>query len=270
MIVACGASGNIGRPLVATLVAGGHDVRVVARDQGRARDLVPAPVVGPSVSPSDATGLFLLDGEALPDADWLADARHVRRAVLVTSLVGRMYPDSVPGKEIRRVEELVRAHVPAVTVLQPWEFFSNTLSWAPAIRANGLVTGPLLGNPSPAIDAADIAAVAARVLTEDGHAGREYPLTGPAELTVRDKIDALAGALGRHLSYVVRPDDPPAGDEVLAAVRKAGVSGLDSPGVADTVESITGRPARSFAAWARDNVAEFSRGPLPRGRATTA
>ena len=257
MIVACGASGNIGRPLVATLVAGGHEVRVVARDQGRARGVVPAPVVSTSVSPADATGLFLLDGDALPDAAWLVDARHVRRAVLVTSLVGQLHPDSVPGKEIRRAEELVRAHVPAVTILRPWEFFSNTLSWAPAIRATGMVTGPLLGKPSPAVDAADIAAVAARVLTEDGHAGREYPVTGPAELTVRDKIDALAGALGRHLSYVVRPEDPPAGDEILAAVRKAGVSGLDSPGVSDTVEAVTGRPARSFAAWARENAAEF-------------
>lgn len=257
MIVACGASGNIGRPLVATLVAGGHDVRVAARDQSRARGLLAAPVVATSASPADATGLFLLAGDALPTADWLADATHVRRAVLVTSLVGERYPDSVPGKEIRRTEELVRAHVPAVTVLRPWEFFSNTLSWAPAIRATGMVTGPLLGNPSPAIDAADIAAVAARVLTEDGHAGREYALTGPAELTVRDKIDALAGALGRHLSYVVRPDDPPTGDEVVAAVRMAGVSGLDSPGVSDTVEVVTGRPARSFAEWARENAAAF-------------
>ncbi len=258
MIVACGASGNIGRPLAATLVAGGHDVRVVARDQGRARDLVPVPVVGPASSPADASGLFLLAGDALPDADWLARARHVRRAVLVTSLVGQLYPDSVPGKEIRRAEELVRAHIPAVTILRPWEFFSNTLSWAPAIRAGGLVTGPLLGKPSPAIDPADIAAVAARVLTEDGHAGRDYALTGPAELTVLNKLDALTAALGRHLSYTVHADDPPAGDEVLAAVRMAGVSDLDSPGVLDTVEAVTGRPARSFAEWARENTAAFS------------
>jgi uncharacterized protein YbjT (DUF2867 family) len=243
--------------LVTSLVAGGHDVRVVARARGRARDLVPAPVVSPSVSPADATGLFLLGGDALPDADWLAAAGNVRRAVLVTSMVGTRYPDSVPGKEIRRAEELVRTYVPVVTILRPWEFYSNTLSWAPAIRASGMVTGPLLGRPSPAIDAADIAAVAVRVLTEDGHAGREYALTGPAELTVRDKIDALAGALGRHLSYVVRPDDPPAGDEVLAAVRMAGVSDLDSPGVLDTVETITGRPARPFAMWARENAPAF-------------
>ena len=52
------------------------------------------------------------------------------------------------------------------------------------------------------IDARDIGAVAARVLTEDGRDGKTYTLTGPAAISFHDVARILSGILGREVSYV--------------------------------------------------------------------
>jgi len=117
------------------------------------------------------------------------------------------------------------------------------------------------------IDTRDIAEVAAAVLTEDGHQGREYALTGPAAITYADAAAALAAELGHDVAYVDVPPEVtrqnlagfglPADqiEDVLAlfSVIRAGYASAVTP----TVEQVLGRPARSVATFAHDYRAAF-------------
>ena len=114
---------------------------------------------------------------------------------------------------------------------------------------------------------ADIAAVAAVALTADGHAGQEYWLTGPQALTPPEKVSTIAEALGREVRYVELSRDA-----IVEQWRQTGYSDGDiefflmmrtNPPeagytVLPTVEKVTGKPARTFAQWVRENAAAFS------------
>ncbi len=260
MILAFGATGNIGLELVSRLVARGQRVRAVSRDPGRAHALLPSEVDVRAEPDFDGVrALFLLQGLAAP-ADVLAAAarRGVERVVYVSSMVAAHYPDSGIGRQIVAGERAVRDSGLDWTLVRPWEFQSNTLDWAPSVRAESAVRVPSLGKPSPAVAPADIAAVSARALVEDGHAGAVYPLTGPAELTVEDKVRVLGEVLGRPVSLVVAGEVPAHDDPVVRAALVSGVCGMDSPGVLPTVAEVTGRPAHAYVRWVMANAAAFS------------
>jgi uncharacterized protein YbjT (DUF2867 family) len=116
----------------------------------------------------------------------------------------------------------------------------------------------------------DIAAVAACVLSEDGHEGLAYALTGPELLTNDDIASELSSATGRSLTY---HDIPPelarltmmshgvpewmagAMAEVMAGARIRGGRAR----ITDDVRQVTDREPRSFAEWAREHVRAFSK-----------
>lgn len=90
------------------------------------------------------------------------------------------------------LEEAVVAGGLAWTFLAPVEFMSNTLEWADAIRDDGVVRDGFADVRSAMVHDGDIAAVAAAALTGDGHAGREYWLTGPEALTAPERVATIA------------------------------------------------------------------------------
>lgn len=113
----------------------------------------------------------------------------------------------------------------------------------------------------------DIAAVAVRVLTEDGHGGEKYVLTGPEALTQVEQVRAIGEAIGRSLRFEeISPE----------AARKQMLAGGWPPSLADgaldywaklvmepepvthVVEEVTGAPARTFGQWALDHADDFS------------
>jgi uncharacterized protein YbjT (DUF2867 family) len=140
------------------------------------------------------------------------------------------------------------------------------LWWAESIREHGAVRLPYPDVGLPTIHPADIAAVARVALTEPGHRGRTYALTGPARVTARQQVAAIGAALGRSVSVdeISRDEahrDMAAfmGDETANAV-------LDLTGgdvndellmVRDTVTRVTGAAARSFERWVTENAAAF-------------
>ena len=111
------------------------------------------------------------------------------------------------------------------------------------------------------VDTRDVAAVAAVVLTEPGHAGQTYDVTGPEALSYADVAAALTRSLGREVQYVDVPDDVVrqalAGYgldawfvEALIGLyrdyRRSGVDGYAAQ-VTDTVQRLTGRAPRTLA-----------------------
>jgi uncharacterized protein YbjT (DUF2867 family) len=117
------------------------------------------------------------------------------------------------------------------------------------------------------IDARDIGEVAARVLTQEGHDGKVYTLTGPAAISFDDVAEALKDVLGKDVRYVDVP--PEAAKEVmlrrgipewradaLNEYAKAHSEGY-SDFTTDAVEQLTGHPATSYAQFARDFAQRF-------------
>src|SRR5699024_7840379 len=94
----------------------------------------------------------------------------------------------------------------AWTILQPAEFMCNALELAEEIRATRTVS-MLATFPSVVVHEADIAAVAVTALTQDGHAGQTYPLTGPEALTPVERTRILAEATGEDIAFVHLSED---------------------------------------------------------------
>ena len=164
------------------------------------------------------------------------------------------------------VEEAVEDSELEYTHLRPGEFMSNALGWAGQIRAEGVVREAYGEVGHSPVDVRDIADVAAKALTEDGHAGQAYILTGPEVLTAPQQVAHIAAALGRDVRF--EAEEPEGAKERMRAI---GIEEHAIDYVLDwranppefarkvfpTVAEVTGRPARTFAAWARDHVEAF-------------
>lgn len=152
------------------------------------------------------------------------------------------------------------------TVVMPVEFMSNALEWAPGIQADDEVREPFVDRLSAMVHEGDIGAVAAVALTEEGHGGQSYVVTGPEVLTLHDKAATLGAARGREIRLVELTEDEAVGrwrtaglDEYVIGFLLEAYGNTPEVGrtVADTVERVTGRPARTFARWAADHADAF-------------
>ncbi len=114
---------------------------------------------------------------------------------------------------------------------------------------------------------------AAKVLTEDGHEGKTYGLTGPASISFHDIAAALSKALGKEVKYVDVPLEagregmlgmgmPEWFADAMTEYIKAFSEGLGDFTTND-FEEITGHPARSYETFARDFSQAFAPAPTP-------
>jgi uncharacterized protein YbjT (DUF2867 family) len=153
------------------------------------------------------------------------------------------------------------------TVLMPVEFMANALEWADGIVASSQVREPFVSRLSAMVHEGDIGAVAAVALTEEGHGGQEYVITGPELLSAGDKVKTIAAARGREIALVELTEEQ-AVTQWRAAGHPEDVIGflIEAYGntpevgrtVVDTVEKVTGRPARTFAHWAAEHTDAFT------------
>jgi uncharacterized protein YbjT (DUF2867 family) len=275
-ILVTGATGNVGSELVRVLAAAGAPVRALVRDAARGAAL-PAgveTVVGDLNRPEtlgaalDGAGaVHLLSGYAgLPDALERMRAAGVERVTLQSS-------SAVPGGDTTNAvaryhiesETAVRASGLAWTFLQPNSFMSNTFDWADQLRRGDVVRAPFAGVRIATIDPRDVAAVAATALTTGEHDGRSLRLSGPEALLPADRVAILARVLGRDLRFEAQPDDE-ARAQMSAAMPADYVDAffsffvdgtLDESAMLPTVEEVTGRPPRTFAAWAEEHAGAF-------------
>ena len=105
------------------------------------------------------------------------------------------------------IENAVKGLDIPYTFLRPGTFANNLLHWAPVIRTKSIVYGPYANSAQAPIDEADIAAVAVLALTQDGHEGKTYPLTGPQALTQIEQLNCIGMAIGRQLRFQEIPAD---------------------------------------------------------------
>ncbi|MDI3417727.1 SDR family oxidoreductase [Streptomyces luteolus] len=277
MLLVTGATGNIGRALLGEVRArgAGWPVRGLTRDAARAAfpagvEAVEGDLAEPESVKRALDGvrsLFLLSRLG-PDAEILTAARAagVEHVVLVSSITALTHPHLGPARENLRVERLVKDSGLAWTILRPTQFASNSLMWAEAIRAGETVRAPYADTGLPTIHPADIASVARVALTEPGHRGRTYALTGPKPVSARHQVEAVAAAVGRDVPFAEISRQEAYAQMVAVFGDEAADAVLDVTGgdvndellaVRDTVARITGVPARPFRQWATENAGLF-------------
>jgi uncharacterized protein YbjT (DUF2867 family) len=221
-ILVIGATGNVGRQVVSQLLATNVRVRALARNPDSAN--LPAQV---EIVRGDLTIPATLD-RPLDDVDaaflvWVAPrtavapavariARHVQRVVFLSSPHQTPHPFFQqpgwrPGEPMANpfatlhaeIERLIEDSGLQWTFLRPGMFAANALLWwAPKIRADNVLRWPYAAAP---IHELDIAAVAARVLCEEGHGGKDYVLTGPESLSQFKQVRIIGEVIGRSLRF---------------------------------------------------------------------
>jgi uncharacterized protein YbjT (DUF2867 family) len=259
-----GGTGKTGRRVVDRLRAQGRPVRVGSRSGAPPFDWEDRATWAPAVA--GATGAYVSyfpdlavpgAAEAVAEVARLAAEAGVQRLVLLS---GR------GEEEAQRAERLVRDAFPAATVVRCSWFAQNfTESYLLEPVLAGEVALPAGDVPEPFVDTDDIADVATAALTQDGHAGETYELTGSRALTFAQAVEEIAGASAREIAFVEVPVEAYA-----AAAREEGVPSevvdllgylfgevLDgrNVAVADGVQRALGRPPRDFGDFARKAAA---------------
>ncbi|MEU1852691.1 NAD(P)H-binding protein [Streptomyces sp. NPDC019990] len=279
MILLTGVTGTVGRE-VARRLPRDRRVRIVARDPLRVTgahagaEIVAGDYGDPASLARALAGVeraFLVtnrvggDDERFLEAARAAGVRHVVK--LSAAAVSDPGADDVITRWQRETEGLLRDSGMGWTLLRPRAFMSNTLSWAPAVRTDRVVRALYGTSPHSCVDPRDIADVAVRVLTEEGHAGRAYTLTGPEATTAVRQTEELGRQLGVELRFeeLARHEARAAlGGRHLAPLVEALLAGAErqragaKAGVDDAVREVTGRPARTYAEWVRDHLSAFA------------
>jgi uncharacterized protein YbjT (DUF2867 family) len=189
--------------------------------------------------------------------------------------------DPIPamGRWHHEREQLIRVCGIPATFLRPCGFMTNAFDWVPTLREGGYVLDPVGPGRAAPVDPADIAAVAAVTLTEDGHEGEEYLLTGGEVFTVAEQVQILAKAIGRDIEVrtvatpaeAVRFRYPHGAPQALADALIEGLTLMraDTAGVrSDTVQRLLGCEPRTFADWCARNAHAFPGQPPPEPAAT--
>jgi uncharacterized protein YbjT (DUF2867 family) len=275
-IVVTGATGNVGRPLVAELLAAGAEVRAVSRRPESAGLPAEVKVFERAADAMNGAGAVFLNSRALigemEAVVKAAQGQGVGRLVALSAINAdddlARQPSRFRGDRNREVEQLaVDSGLEWVSV-RPSVFVTNFSGmWAAQIKAGNAVYGPYAAASSAPIVEADIAAVAARAFFSDDLLGQRIPLTGPQSLTNVEMIGIIGSVVGRPLQYHEIPADlvrerfvgigfPAEFGAAYVAMLEAT---LDSPAVVtDGVERILGRPATSFEQWATEHRAQIA------------
>jgi uncharacterized protein YbjT (DUF2867 family) len=173
------------------------------------------------------------------------------------------------GRQHGAAERMIIDSGLGFTFVQPNFFMQNLLWSAGAIKAQGEFQSSLGSTSASHVDARDIAAVIAKVLTDrlDRHAGRIHLITGPAAVSFDQVADMFSRILGRPVPYRNLEDDQlkawllAAGQSDWQATALVELNTYARQGhasvVTDTIERITGRPARSLEQWIRDHATAF-------------
>jgi uncharacterized protein YbjT (DUF2867 family) len=279
-VLVTGATGGVGSRVAAGLVAAGVAVRGLTRDATTAvmsdgvevaqGDLSDPSSFAPALDDVDTVVLVWKQISTRdPEAALAAITPRVRRIVYVSSLSIRpelavqAHPMSATHL---RIEDAIRAAGVDRTVLRAGWFMANTRGWAEELRATGTYRSPFPEAGRSPVSRRDVGDAGVAVVLGDGHDGRTYVLSGPRQETDASMVAAIAEATGRP--YRCHPIDPEAFRDELVTHGEDPVL-VDAAlvywdhltrvpeAVTDDVATLTGRPARTYADWARAHAADF-------------
>lgn len=275
-----GATGGIGRCVALRLAGRVSRLRVLVRGSAQKPVVDAEHVQGDFDDPASMARAFagmetvFLYTPARPDARLLqmAAEQGVRHVVLLSSAsVVKVAPSArnPVAERHREMERLVLAAGLAGTFLRPDTLASNCLSWAEEIRMHRRVSVPYptsLRNPVHEDDVARVACMA--MLDTQAFRDRSFFLTGPAPLSIREQVAAIALAIGQRIecreiaaqaaidgmTQGARPMPADVAHRLVAYMEK---TTREPPTVATDFFEVTGQAPRAFSEWAIEHARDF-------------
>ena len=274
-VLVTGFRGKTGRQVAAALLRRGAAVRGCVRSAegpGMAGvTLTPFDWREPATWPAalaEVEAMYLLRPNTADPAGAIASLLKagpgLKRVVFLSEIDAGNRPEETDERKAERA--LMSSPIPW-TILRPNWFMQNFTEpgfYLESIRDKGELEVPTNGRATSFVDTRDIGEVAATALLEDGHAQRSYTLTGPAAITWDEAARLIGQATGHRVHHV----DPPLADH-LASLSRGGAArtkvdylgriyGCIRDGrtsmVSTDIEHVTGRQARSFAAFVAENL----------------
>jgi uncharacterized protein YbjT (DUF2867 family) len=283
MILITGATGNVGTELVKKLSARGQKFRAFVHSRARARAIA---LPGVEIFEGDFNKqesvekalagidrLFLLipsSAEVEIQQRNLVDAAKrsdVKRIVKLSQLGADERSSARFQRYHGAVENYIWQSGIPYTFLRPNLFMQGLLNFRSTIGSQGALFAPAGNAAISVVDVRDIAAIAAHVLTESGHEGKTYDITGPEAITHGEMAEQLSQALGKRIIYA--DISPVAMRESLLTygMPQWQVEGLledyelyrrgEAAQVTSTVREVTGNEPKSFVQFARDYAGYF-------------
>ena len=282
MILVTGGTGAIGSELLRLLSHAGVPARALTRNLQKAQTLPGITwVVGDLARPETLTTafegaktVFLLTHyledmvELQHNAIAAARAAGVTHVVKVSAFAASDHSNAPIGRWHYQVEKELQASGLAWTMLRPHHFMQNLLAQAEYVIKEGAIYSPSGDGKIPYIDARDVAAVAFVTLTQPGHLGKKYVLTGSEAISYRQAAEIIGAVIGKKLRFVdespeeararrVREGVPPAVIESILAIGAYQRAGGKTVTITNTVADLTGRPPRTVAEFVQEHAAVF-------------
>ncbi|MGN9913037.1 NAD(P)H-binding protein [Phytohabitans sp. LJ34] len=262
LILVLGATGTTGRRLTRRLRAAGVAVRAASR-HGEARFDWSDPTTW-DAAVTGVTRIYLMAPHEVP-IDPLFVRRAVEHGVRHITLLSSRGIEAMGDERLMAAERTVRESGVDWTILRP-DWFDQNFDEGflqPAVMAGGFAL-PVGETGFAFVDADDIAAVAAAVLTTDGHAGQSYELTGPDSLPFAEAVRIISETSGRPVRFGGTDDDYLAQQAQLGEPEEQARQALaaftalrelgDQPPT-DAVHRIAGHPPKAFRAYAEEAAA---------------
>jgi uncharacterized protein YbjT (DUF2867 family) len=280
-ILVIGATGTTGKELVKLLREHGRETRVTVRPSSNTSEL-------------QALGVELVQAD-LKDVDSLEKAmKGIQKVYFATPLVPNMVELSSSviqaakkagvkhlvklsggGAELdtlakwhNAVEKEMEQSGIAYTFLRPNTFMQNLVKFnSNTIRDHGAFYAPHGDGKAAYIDSRDIAEIAYRVLTEEGHENKAYYLSGPEALSSAEIASILSSVTGKAIKFVDVPVEGARASMLKTGMPAEIVEGLlehynimklgHTAKLSSTVEDITGKKATTFETFAQENKGAF-------------
>src|SRR2546426_3404844 len=222
MILVSGATGTTGKEIVLQMASLGITVKALVRDMAKAtpfRGKCVHVAVGDLNEPATLDEAFkAVDRALLLPANNTNQVEQERTFIDAAKRAGVQHivkfsaigaDDRNSGSRFIRwhaeAEDYLEASGLAWTHLRPNMFMQNLLGSTPSIAGEGAFYSPLGDARVAHVDVRDIAAVAVKALTDRGHEGKAYTITGPEALTYTEVAEKLTAALGKPVRYVDVP-----------------------------------------------------------------
>lgn len=263
-ILILGGTGKTGRRLAERLTAHGTPVRIGSRSGSPRFDWEAPTTWGPAMQGVSAVYISYYPDIAVPGA---AEVVEAFARLAVANGVTRLVLLSGRGEtEAQRAEEMLKASGADWTILR-CAWFSQNFSEGFLVGSvlEGEVALPVSNVGEPFVDADDIAEAAFVALTEPGHVGQLYELTGPRLLSFADAVAEIAEAAGRDVRFVrISHDEFTAAvaahelpSEVAWLLNELFTEVLDGRNetLTDGVQRVLGRAPKDFSAYANETAA---------------
>ncbi|OZB58673.1 MAG: hypothetical protein B7X39_16365 [Lysobacterales bacterium 14-68-21] len=281
-ILITGATGTVGRHLVAALQARADDATrlVTASTRGEAVDGLPGRALDLLDARSAREAFAGMERVFLPTpahpameamtahAVEAAVAAGVRHLVRLSGAGADVDSDVALARLQGRCDRHVIDSGLDYTLLRPKNFMQNFIRYQGAMIRAGAVYSPLGDGRVPYVDARDLAAAAAVVLRDPApHAGRAYTLTGPEALTDTEALATIAAATGRPVERVSisasqaeqamrEAGMPEPMVEAMSSLNRAIAAGRVAE-VTDELPQLLCRPATRWADFVREHRAAW-------------